>query len=73
MKHMRGEDGPPGSRRLSRAFRAAHFARFAAAGYDCSSPRGVVEWAAALVAHNLLLRGGEIGTSLPAPHGGLRT
>eukprot|EP00965_Chrysotila_dentata_P130503 4314471-Pleurochrysis_carterae.AAC.1 len=48
MKHMRGEDGPPGSRRMSRAFRAAHFAQLAAAGYDRSSPRGVVEWAAAL-------------------------
>eukprot|EP00965_Chrysotila_dentata_P155308 5130840-Pleurochrysis_carterae.AAC.1 len=31
MKQMRGEDGPPGSRKLSRALRAAHFALLAAA------------------------------------------
>eukprot|EP00965_Chrysotila_dentata_P013819 458698-Pleurochrysis_carterae.AAC.1 len=40
MKQMRGEDGPPGSRKLSQAFRAAHFAQLAAAGFDRSSPRG---------------------------------
>eukprot|EP00965_Chrysotila_dentata_P106202 3507283-Pleurochrysis_carterae.AAC.1 len=60
LKRMREEDGPTGKRRLSRAFRASHFAKLAAAGYDRSSRRGVVEWAAALLAHNLLLRGGEI-------------
>eukprot|EP00965_Chrysotila_dentata_P069600 2298980-Pleurochrysis_carterae.AAC.1 len=59
MKQMRGEDGPPGARKLSRAFRAVHFAQLAAAGFDRSSSRGAVEWAAALLAHNLLLRGGE--------------
>eukprot|EP00965_Chrysotila_dentata_P035969 1197073-Pleurochrysis_carterae.AAC.1 len=58
---MRLEDGPAGTRRLSRAFRASHFLQLASAGYDRRSPRGVVEWAAALLAHNLLLRGGEIG------------
>eukprot|EP00965_Chrysotila_dentata_P072757 2404941-Pleurochrysis_carterae.AAC.1 len=52
MKRMRGEDSPPGSRRLSRGFRAAQFAKLAAAGFDRQSPRGVVEWAAALLAHN---------------------
>ena len=31
-------------------------------GWDRSSRRGAVEWAAALVAHNLLLRGGEVGS-----------
>ena len=30
-------------------------------GYDRSSARGVAEWAAALVAWNVLLRGGELG------------
>eukprot|EP00965_Chrysotila_dentata_P060565 2007058-Pleurochrysis_carterae.AAC.1 len=40
------------------ALRDAHLAR---RGYDRGSRRGLVEWAAALLAHNLLLRGGEIG------------
>eukprot|EP00965_Chrysotila_dentata_P177455 5861211-Pleurochrysis_carterae.AAC.1 len=57
MKHMRKEHGPPGERKLSRAFRAAHFATLARRGYDRGSRRGVVEWAAALLAHNLLLYG----------------
>ena len=30
-------------------------------GFDRSSARGIVRWAAALLAHNLLLRGGEVG------------
>eukprot|EP00965_Chrysotila_dentata_P149543 4938221-Pleurochrysis_carterae.AAC.1 len=59
MKRMRGEDSPPGSRNLIRVFRAAQFAQLAAAGFDRRSPRSVVEWAAALLAHNLLLRGGR--------------
>eukprot|EP00965_Chrysotila_dentata_P089088 2941658-Pleurochrysis_carterae.AAC.1 len=51
MKQMRGEDGPPGSRKLSRAVvRAAHFAQLATNGFDRSLARGVVEWAAALLA-----------------------
>eukprot|EP00965_Chrysotila_dentata_P209162 6185134-Pleurochrysis_carterae.AAC.1 len=59
-KCMRQEDGPAGERRL-RGLRAAHFAQLAAAGYDRTSRRGVVEWAATLLAYKLLLRGGEIG------------
>eukprot|EP00965_Chrysotila_dentata_P184147 6080172-Pleurochrysis_carterae.AAC.1 len=58
---MRLEDGPAGTRKLSRAFRAAHCTQLTAAGYDRRSARGVDEWAAALLAHNLLLRGGELG------------
>eukprot|EP00965_Chrysotila_dentata_P030211 1005566-Pleurochrysis_carterae.AAC.1 len=38
-----------------------HFAQLAAQGFDRSSARGLVEWAAALLAHNLLLRAGELG------------
>ena len=34
----------------------------AAQGFDRSSAKGMVKWAAALLAHNLHLRGGEIGT-----------
>eukprot|EP00965_Chrysotila_dentata_P157442 5201079-Pleurochrysis_carterae.AAC.1 len=30
LKHMRMEDGPPSTRKLSRAFRAAHFAKLVA-------------------------------------------
>eukprot|EP00900_Chrysochromulina_parva_P005823 jgi/Chrpa1/15241/Chrysochromulina_OHIO_Genome00022542-RA len=52
---------PPGTRRLKRGIRAAMLRSLAAIGYDRSSARGMIEWAAALVAHNLLLRGGELG------------
>eukprot|EP00965_Chrysotila_dentata_P155235 5128905-Pleurochrysis_carterae.AAC.1 len=61
LKRMRMEDGPPGGRKMSRGLRAAHFLRLAAAGYDRTYGRGMMEWAAALVAHNLLLRRGEVG------------
>ena len=52
---------PPGTRQLRRGLRASHLRQLAAAGYDRSSARGVIEWAAALVGWNLLLRGGELG------------
>jgi hypothetical protein len=52
---------PPGARQLRRGLRAAHLRQLAGLGYDRSSARGVLEWAAALVSHNLLLRGGEVG------------
>ena len=35
--------------------------KLATQGFDRSSARGLVRWAAALLAHNLLLRGGELG------------
>lgn len=60
-KHMRSEDGPKGARRESRAWRAHHFRELIAQGYDRTSMRGMVEWAAAMLAHNLVLRAGEIG------------
>ena len=52
---------PPGTRQLRRGIRASHFKQLVALGYDRKSARGVAEWAAALVAWNLLLRGGELG------------
>ena len=52
---------PPGTRQLRRGIRASHLKQLAALGYDRKSARGVLEWAAALVAWNLLLRGGELG------------
>ena len=60
-KEMRQGDGAPGARRLVRGLRAQHFRKLVQLGYDRSSAHGVIEWAAAIVAHNILLRGGEIG------------
>ena len=61
LKRMRQVDGPPGERTLQRGMRAQMMRRLAELGFDRSSPRGIVRWAAALLAHNLLLRGGELG------------
>ena len=60
-KRMRQLEGPPGERGLRRALRAAHMREAAAKGLDRRSKRGAIRWAAALLAHNLLLRGGELG------------
>ena len=60
-KRARQLQGAPGERTLKRGIRAAQLKRLAIMGYDRSSAKGMVEWAAALVAHNLLLRGGEVG------------
>ena len=59
-KRMRQEDGPAGDRKLSLGLRARHLRQIAAAGFDRRSRRGAQEWGAALTAHNLLLRGGEV-------------
>ena len=61
-KRMRQLDGPPGHRQLRLGLRARHLRKIAALGaFDRCSRRGSLEWAAALLAHNLLLRGGEVG------------
>ena len=60
-KRTRQVQGPPGARALKRGIRASHLRRLAAMGYDRSSARGLLEWAAALGAWNLLLRGCELG------------
>ena len=62
-RHYRREDGPPKQRKLSRGIRAQHLRKAAAAGYDRTSPRGLVEWAVATLSLNLLLRGGEVGVT----------
>lgn len=62
-KRMRQTQGPPGARKLKRGIRASMLRKLAAAGYDRTSERGVVEWAAALVSWNLLLRGAELGVA----------
>ena len=60
-KRMRQLDGPAGERRLSLGLRARHLRMAAELGFDRTSKQGVIEWGAALTAHNLLCRGGEVG------------
>eukprot|EP00965_Chrysotila_dentata_P079689 2628288-Pleurochrysis_carterae.AAC.1 len=60
-KRMRKEDPPTGTRRPSRGSRAQHFQAIARAGGWGDSARARMERAAALLAHNLLLREGEVG------------
>jgi hypothetical protein len=60
-KRTRQTQGPPGERQLRRGIRSKHLRRLVVLGFDRLSLRGKVRWAAALVAHNLLLRGGELG------------
>ena len=57
---MRKEDGPRGQRGRSLGVRAQTLAA-AATVLDRASPDGAVEWAAAVIAHNAILRGGEVG------------
>jgi len=62
-------------RALSLGLRVVHIAAAAAAGFDRSSVRGEMEWAAVVGGHNLLLRGGEVGepdNAHPEPHRVLR-
>ena len=61
LKRMRQVDGPPGERTLQRGMRAHMMRTLAERGFDRTSARGQVRWAAALLSHNLLLRGGELG------------
>ena len=62
-KFARRLDGPAGTRKLRRGLRAQHFAAAAAGGFDRSTRPGVRRWARMLSAHNLLMRGGEPGTT----------
>ena len=57
---MRKEDGPRGQRARSLGIRAQTIAA-AATVLDRGSVVGAVEWAAAVIAHNAVLRGGEVG------------
>ena len=61
-KRARQMQAPPGTRKLSRGMRAHMLTKLAAMGYSRGSSRTLMRWAAALAAHNLLLRGGEVGT-----------
>ena len=61
-KSMRVEDCKnTGQRDSKRALRALHFRILAERGYDRDSPAAATEWEMMVVAHNLLLRGGEVG------------
>jgi hypothetical protein len=62
LKAMRREDGPGEARRLRRGLRIQHFRTAVLNGLDFWSRSGLQRWARALVAWNLLLRGGEVGT-----------
>ena len=65
LKQMRREQPPDGgttSRTLKMGIRARHL-REIAERWDKLSRKGAEMWAAALLAHNLLLRGGEVGRS----------
>ena len=62
---MRKEQGPKGERRECAPFRARHFRLILEAGKRNQFTD--VEWAIALVAHNLLLRGGEVGRTDSRP------
>eukprot|EP00965_Chrysotila_dentata_P039638 1317685-Pleurochrysis_carterae.AAC.2 len=55
------EDPPTGTRKLVRAWRAHHFRRLVTLVDWRDTPERRTQWAAALLAHNLLLRAGEIG------------
>ena len=54
------QDGAKGEREVGRGFRALHFARLATR-LPVVTTADAVERAAGLAAHNLLLRGGEVG------------
>ena len=62
MTQVRHTEGRKATRALRRGWRAQHFLRAFAAGFDVRSPRGIRRWARMLVGHNFLLRGGEVGT-----------
>ena len=61
LKAMRIEDGPSGARARSLGVRAETLSNAASAGADRGSAQGAVDWAAAVIAHNAILRGGEVG------------
>ena len=59
-KRMRQIDAPSSGRALCLGMRARLLAQVAVMGFDRFSIRGAIKWGAALTAHNLLCRGGEV-------------
>lgn len=60
-KHMRQDDAPSGQRALCAGLRITDFQEAARRGYPRMGGQHAMDWAAALAAHNLVLRGGEVG------------
>jgi len=60
MKMLRRVRGPPSNRKLSRGIRATEL-HAASDRFPRGDGQGSIDWAAALLAHNIYLRGGEIG------------
>lgn len=59
-KRMRQVDAPSSGRKLCLGMRARLLGQVAAMGFDRFSAKGAIKWGAALAAHNLLCRGGEV-------------
>ena len=56
------EDGLAGAtRKLERGIQAFMLKQLAETGFEPASSQGVINWAAALLAHNACLRAGELG------------
>lgn len=66
-KATRKEQPAKSERQLRRGIRAQHFHQLISMGYHRGSHRRIIEWAAALTAWNVLLRGGEVGVVPRAP------
>lgn len=60
-KHMRQDDLPSGQRALCAGLRISDFEEAARRGFPRSEGQDALDWAAALTAHNAVLRGGEVG------------
>ena len=60
-KHMRREDGPRGDRSLCAGIRASDLQLAADKGWPWLHGQSAMDWAAMITAHNLVLRGGEVG------------
>jgi hypothetical protein len=71
----RKEPAACSTRALSLGLRALHLLAAASAGFPRRGAQGEMEWGAAVLGHNLLLRGGELGQPddcRPQPHRILR-
>lgn len=64
LKHMRREDGPQGRRSLTKGFTARYLRKLVTLQrFERRTRQGLMRWAVLWIAHNLLLRGGEVGRS----------
>ena len=61
LKRYRLIDGPKGDRKRSMGLRLDDFMKAVQAGFQRATLQAIIDWAAALAAHSLLLRGGELG------------